>query len=113
MKETRTANAVVLSTDMKGSPGSPFDRDAADNALRFHRSLPMYEETKLVSLRTAAEGLGVKAIYLKDESTRFGLKAFKGLGGSYAVFHIRSLCYSMKTYPYGILGYLCSLYRNL
>ena len=88
MKETRTANAVVLSTDMKGSPGSPFDRDAADNALRFHRSLPMYEETKLVSLCTAAEELGVKAIYLKDESTRFGLKAFKGLGGSYAVFRI-------------------------
>ena len=48
----------------------------------------MYERTALVSLSTAAEALGVKAIYVKDESTRFGLKAFKGLGGSYAVFRI-------------------------
>ena len=88
MKETKITNAIVLSTDRKGSPGSPFDQEAAENALRFHRSLPMYEETRLVSLRTAADKLGVKAIYLKDESTRFGLKAFKGLGGSYAVFRI-------------------------
>ena len=88
MKETKLTNTIVLSTDRKGSPGSPFDQEAAENALRFHRSLPMYEETKLVSLRAAADKLGVKAIYLKDESTRFGLKAFKGLGGSYAVFRI-------------------------
>ena len=83
MKETKITNTAVLSTGIKGSPGSPFDRKAAENALRFHRSLPLYEETKLVSLQTAARELGVKAIYLKDESTRFGLKAFKGLGGSY------------------------------
>lgn len=88
MTETKMTNTIVLSTDRKGSPGSPFNQKAAEDALRFHRSLPMYEETKLVSLRTAAEELGVKAIYLKDESTRFGLKAFKGLGGSYAVFRI-------------------------
>ncbi|MBQ6366254.1 MAG: diaminopropionate ammonia-lyase [Oscillospiraceae bacterium] len=88
MKETKITNTIVLSTDMKGTPGSPFDQEAAENALRFHRSLPMYEKTKLVSLRTAAEELGVKAIHLKDESTRFGLKAFKGLGGSYAVFRV-------------------------
>lgn len=88
MTETKMTNTIVLSTDRKGSPGSPFNQKAAEDALRFHRSLPMYEETKLVSLRTAAEKLGVKAIYLKDESTRFGLKAFKGLGGSYAEFRI-------------------------
>ena len=88
MKETKLTNTVVLSTGIKGSPGSPFDQEAAEVALHFHRSLPMYEETKLVSLQTAAEELGVKAIHLKDESTRFGLKSFKGLGGSYAVFRI-------------------------
>ena len=88
MKETKMTNTAVLSAGMKGSPGSPFDREAAENALRFHRSLRLYEETRLVSLQTAARELGVKAIYLKDESTRFGLKAFKGLGGSYAVFRI-------------------------
>lgn len=88
MKETKLTNAVVLSTGIKASPGSPFDQAAAENAWRFHRSLPTYERTRLVSLETAARDLGVKAIYLKDESTRFGLKAFKGLGGSYAVFRI-------------------------
>ena len=72
MKESKIKNTIVLSTDMKGTPGSPFDQEAAENAVRFQRSHPMYEKTKLVSLRTAAEELGVKAIHLKDESTRFG-----------------------------------------
>ena len=88
MKETKLQNMTVLSTGREAFPGSPFGREAAEGALRFHRSLPMYERTRLVSLRSAAERLGVKAVYIKDESTRFGLKAFKGLGGSYAVFRI-------------------------
>ena len=88
MKETRLKNAVVLSTGCRGFSGSPFNRRAAEHALRFHSSLPMYERTRLISLSAAAEKLGVGAIYIKDESTRFGLKAFKGLGGSYAVFRI-------------------------
>ncbi len=88
MKETRRKRITLLSTDKKGTPGSPFSQEAAADALHFHRSLPMYKRTELVSLRSAAEEAGVKAIFLKDESTRFGLKAFKGLGGSYAVFKI-------------------------
>ena len=90
MKETYLKNIAVLSTGKTGFSGSPFNQESAENALRFHRSLPLYERTALISLRSAAEKLGVKAVYLKDESTRFGLKAFKGLGGSYAVF--RFLC---------------------
>lgn len=69
-------------------PGSPFDAAAAENALRFHKSLPGYQQTELVSLEGAAKAAGVKEILLKDESARFGLKAFKGLGGSYAVYRI-------------------------
>ena len=65
-----------------------FDQKAADSARRFHRSLPTYKETELHALDATAAALGVKKIFLKDESTRFGLKAFKGLGGSYAVFRI-------------------------
>ena len=90
MKETYLKNIAVLSTGKTGFSGSPFNQEAAENALRFHKSLPLYKKTELISLHSAAEKLGVKAIYLKDESTRFGLKAFKGLGGSYAVF--RFLC---------------------
>ena len=51
-----------------------------------HTALPEYRETALVRLDALAEALGVRAVYVKDESTRFGLKAFKGLGGIYALF---------------------------
>ena len=56
----------------------------------FHEALPEYARTALVPLPELAESLGIKAAFIKDESTRFGLKAFKGLGGSYAVF--RAVC---------------------
>lgn len=61
---------------------------AACEARAFHRQLNEYRETPLVSLHGLAETLGVKAIYAKDESRRFSLNAFKGLGGSYAMFRI-------------------------
>ena len=89
MREIHLENTVILKTDVREAfPGSSFNREAAENAFRFHKSLPMYQRTELVSLDAAARQCGVKAILLKDESTRFGLKAFKGLGGSYAVFRI-------------------------
>lgn len=65
-----------------------FSLTEAEKALRFHESIPSYKETSLVSLKDAAKENGVKAIYVKDESSRFGLKAFKGLGGSYCMFRI-------------------------
>lgn len=52
---------------------------------RFHETLPDYRATPLVRLDGLSEKLGVKRIYVKDESKRFGLNAFKGLGGIYAV----------------------------
>lgn len=52
---------------------------------RFHQSLPDYQPTPLVSLPGLAQKLGVGAIFIKDESHRFGLNAFKGLGASYAM----------------------------
>ena len=51
----------------------------------FHRTFPQYAPTPLWSLRAAAERLGLGAVYVKDESFRFGLNAFKVLGGSYAI----------------------------
>jgi diaminopropionate ammonia-lyase len=58
---------------------------ATEAAHRFHGSFPGYEATPLVALSHLAEYLGVKGIYVKDESFRFGLNAFKVLGGSYAI----------------------------
>lgn len=52
---------------------------------QFHASIPSYTPTPLRSLRHLAAALGLGGIYVKDESYRFGLNAFKVLGGSYAM----------------------------
>lgn len=65
-----------------------FSAFAAEQARRFHKTIPGYRETPLVSLSCAAGAYGIDSIFVKDESQRFGLKAFKGLGGSYAMFRI-------------------------
>lgn len=62
-----------------------FNVEEAGKARKFHNTFSMYQETPLVSLQNLAEKLQVKSIYLKDESKRFGLNAFKVLGASYAI----------------------------
>jgi diaminopropionate ammonia-lyase len=54
-------------------------------AARFHASLDGYEPTPLRELASLATELGVAAVWLKDESRRLGLPAFKVLGASWAV----------------------------
>ena len=53
-----------------------------EKAFRFHRSFPQYAETPLANLSHLAGCFGIKGLYLKDESFRFDLNAFKVLGGS-------------------------------
>lgn len=55
------------------------------SSYEFHSSLPDYKSTPMVQLDALAQELGVGTIYLKDESHRFGLNAFKALGASYAI----------------------------
>ena len=64
---------------------SPFSVEKARAVRSFHRSFPGYAPTPLVSLKERAALLGVSGFYVKDESKRFGLNAFKGLGGSYGI----------------------------
>lgn len=52
-----------------------------------HRAIPGYAPTPLVSLEALAASLGLSAVYIKDESKRFGLNAFKALGVSAALYH--------------------------
>ncbi len=54
--------------------------------LQFHRRLPGYEETPLVDAPGIAAALGVGKVFVKDESNRLGLPAFKVLGASWAVY---------------------------
>lgn len=60
-------------------------REKAEEIQKFHKSFPMYEPTPLACLADTAKALGLGAVYVKDESYRFGLNAFKVLGGSYAI----------------------------
>lgn len=56
----------------------------------FHKSLPNYAPTPLVSLQEIATELGVKAVFVKDESNRFGLPSFKVLGASWGTYRALS-----------------------
>ena len=54
-------------------------------AQSFHRSFPQYSVTPLARLDGMAARLGLGSLCVKDESHRFGLNAFKVLGGSFAM----------------------------
>jgi diaminopropionate ammonia-lyase len=57
-----------------------------DVAAEFHRQLPGYVPTPLVEAPDLAAELGVGRLFVKDESARFDLGAFKFLGASWACF---------------------------
>ena len=59
-----------------------------DKAVRFYEGLEDYAPTPLLSLDALAEELGLGAVLVKDESKRFGLNAFKAIGGMYAVYRV-------------------------
>ena len=75
--------------ERKNDPGLyPVDRFGPANAKKvraFHQSFPEYKETPLANLGALAKELGIASIHVKDESYRFGLNAFKVLGGSYTI----------------------------
>ncbi|MEV5979358.1 diaminopropionate ammonia-lyase [Streptomyces sp. NPDC052114] len=58
------------------------------DAWHFHTSLAGYAPTKLHELPALAREFGVSRVFVKDESTRFGLPAFKALGASWAIDRI-------------------------
>ena len=64
---------------------SDFDERASARARRFHQTVPGYQPTPLHTLTALGADLNLDALWLKDESQRFNLNAFKGLGASYAV----------------------------
>lgn len=78
---------AVRNTQKRGEP-YPVKRFGPENAgkvRRFHASFPGYQATPLVNLEGLARELGLGGVCVKDESRRFGLNAFKVLGGSYAM----------------------------
>jgi diaminopropionate ammonia-lyase len=74
---------TLVNPDAQEVLGGP----APDRApLAFHRRMPGYVETPLVDAPGIAEALGVGKVWVKDESARLGLPAFKVLGASWAVY---------------------------
>ena len=75
-------------------------------ANEFHKSFPQYSVTPLQKLSALADYLGIKGIYCKDESYRFGLNAFKVLGGSYAMgrYIAQELGRDISELPYNVLS---------
>jgi diaminopropionate ammonia-lyase len=58
--------------------------------LEVHRRLPGYAPTPLQQAPSLAEALGLGEVWVKDESSRMGLPAFKILGASWAVYRALS-----------------------
>lgn len=77
-----TLNNITKSDDKYVENMSAAEMEKAGS---FHKSFPQYDATPLTPLSNLAAYLGLKRLYVKDESYRFGLNAFKVLGGSYAI----------------------------
>lgn len=73
-----------------GETSRLFSQQHAMLARKFHQKIAGYQPTPLCALDALADLFGVKKILVKDESKRFGLNAFKMLGGAYAI--ARLLC---------------------
>ena len=81
---------MTLSPEMSLWFSNPAARDwqcpePAQEVAAFHQSLPNYEYTPLIELPSIADELGVGRVFVKDESGRLNLSAFKVLGASWAV----------------------------
>ena len=76
--------------------------DTANKVRNFHKSFPMYQPTPLAHLSSTAKALGLGDLYVKDESYRFGLNAFKVLGGSFAMgnYVANRLGMALESLPY-------------
>ncbi|MGW1910321.1 diaminopropionate ammonia-lyase [Streptomyces sp. NPDC002076] len=61
---------------------------AAAEVRDFHAALPDYAPTPLAELPHIAAELGLGRVFVKDESCRLGLPAFKALGASWAVHRV-------------------------
>lgn len=73
------------STSIPTTVFNSFKPSNLEQVLNFQSTLPNYSQTPLYHLDNLAKHLGVASIDVKDESKRFDLNAFKGLGGAYAM----------------------------
>ena len=76
---------LIFSNDKKYDDISFLDLFHVQKVSAFHQSFQKKKKTPLVELKNLAQKLHLKNFFVKDESYRFGLNAFKVLGGSFAI----------------------------
>ncbi len=89
----------LFNTEKKDSPvwkGSKYEFLKNSDMPDFHKSLEGYDPSPFVELKTVPELLGTGKIIVKDESKRFGIKAFKALGASYAIYRVLKKLWESK-----------------
>lgn len=87
-------NSAARNTGKDFSNTDFLSEEFTKTAKKFFKSFPRYRATPLNSLKNLSSYLGVDKIYVKDESKRFNLNAFKVLGGAYAIS--KCLCEKLK-----------------
>lgn len=80
---------IIVNSLREDNPG--FDDSLSeilsdDSVSKFHQSIPEYQPTPLIKLPRLAQSLGLGQLWVKDESHRFDLKAFKVLGASFYIY---------------------------
>ncbi|MEI6856314.1 diaminopropionate ammonia-lyase [Psychrilyobacter sp.] len=83
-KKIKWTNNNILKTNPKESIKF-LSEEEVGKAIKFHKSFDQYTVTPLAKLDNLANYTGLSRIYVKDESYRFELNAFKVLGGSFAM----------------------------
>ncbi|MEY8352423.1 diaminopropionate ammonia-lyase [Lachnospiraceae bacterium 54-53] len=103
MKPIEWAVNTMPKTDDKNLPVMALEE--IKKARTFHESFPQYSKTPLAKLDHMAEYLGLDQVYVKDESYRFGLNAFKVLGGSFAIakYIAKQTGKDVSELPYSVL----------
>jgi diaminopropionate ammonia-lyase len=79
---------VLLSPNPHRDPEFRSTAPPTQPLTHLHRLLPGYAATPLIEAAELAAAWGVGRVLAKDESTRFGLSAFKALGASWAVYQL-------------------------
>lgn len=81
MRKSEISGEVWINSNARSFTPDPITSEAQ----AFHESMPGYSPTKLISVPELARELGVGSVFIKDESERFGLPAFKALGATWAI----------------------------
>jgi len=87
-KITYIVNQFSRKTDVAKASTELFSSSVGGSVRKFHQGFPDYKPTPLARLAHLADMLQVANIWIKDESHRFGLNAFKILGAIHGLAYL-------------------------